>query len=112
MDLDLWLKIARNFRFVKSPSLLSASLVHSNAKTNAFRYLTWIDTAFVILRQGGENEARKILEDIGQKLTYYESNYKLITDHPFLKLVRPLIRMCWRNRTTWDQVVPGWSNKK
>ena len=63
------------------------------------------------MRHGGEFEARKIFEEIGQKLTYYESNYKMITNHRFVKIFRPLLRMCLRNRIRWDQVIPSWSKK-
>jgi len=63
MDLDLWLKIAKAYTFTKTDAMLSTSLMHQGAKTRAFEALTRLDASIVILKHGGEKEARQYLLD-------------------------------------------------
>lgn len=111
MDLDLWFKVAKQFPFVTTPELFSASLLHSEAKTSAFHYLTLVDSAIVFLRHGGEREARKCLEKIAHKLSYYETNWNLVMHHPVIRFLLPLKHLFFRNRVQWGQVVPHWSKQ-
>lgn len=64
MDLDLWLKIAARYPFATTERMLSSSLKHDVAKTTAFARLSQIDAAIVILKHGGEDQARKFLEGL------------------------------------------------
>jgi glycosyltransferase involved in cell wall biosynthesis len=111
MDLDLWFKVAKRYHFVTTPELFSASLLHSDAKTSAFRNLTLIDSAIVILRHGGEREARKCLEEIAYKLSYYETNWNLLMHNPVVRLLLPMKGVFFRNRARWDQVIPQWTKQ-
>ena len=62
MDIDLWLKIAERYRFRKIEDLLSLSLTHADAKTAALRNAMFADLVVVLMRHGGEPQARKILD--------------------------------------------------
>lgn len=61
MDLDLWFRIANEFRFAKIEFLLSSSLVHKDAKTTALASYSIVDAASVIMFHGGEEAAKKKL---------------------------------------------------
>jgi hypothetical protein len=111
MDLDLWFKIARQFRFVRTSQLLSSSLLHSQAKTSAFRNLTIVDTAIVIMRHGGEEEARKWFEEMARNLSYYESNFRMIVNHPVAKLLSPLRKILFPKRVRRNYVIPNWATQ-
>ena len=112
MDLDLWLKIAKHFEFVRTSALLSASLLHPNAKTSAFHYLTIVDSAIVIMRHGGEREARKHLDDIAHKLSWYEPNLNKIIKNPIFKLFEPIIKLFVKGGVRWRDIVPTWPTNK
>jgi len=64
MDLDLWLKIAAKYPFATTEMMLSSSLKHDDAKTTAFAKLSQIDAAIVILKHGGEDQARSYFETL------------------------------------------------
>ncbi len=108
MDLDLWFKIAKHYNFIASPELFSASLLHAEAKTSAFHYLTLVDSAMVILRHGGEKEARNCLEKMANRLSYYETNWSLLMHHPLIRSLLPLKHLFFRSRVRWGQVMPPW----
>src|SRR6185369_86427 len=61
MDLDLWFRIAHEFRFAKIEFLISSSLVHKDAKTKASAASSIVDAASVIMSHGGEETAKKRL---------------------------------------------------
>jgi glycosyltransferase involved in cell wall biosynthesis len=92
MDVDLWLKIARYFPIVTTCELLSRSLVHGRAKTKAHRYLCEVDTALVILQNGGTKQAREHLEKIAAKLEFYEKWLKPLTANPLFGFLLPYIK--------------------
>lgn len=65
MDLDLWLRLAKEFSFATIPANLSVSLVHADAKTRAQAPKSIVDACLVIGRHGGEGECRaKLIEEL------------------------------------------------
>jgi len=62
MDLDLWIKISKAYKFRKIDDLLSISLKHDNAKTNAQAEYSYLDVAIVYARHGRHDMERKVLE--------------------------------------------------
>lgn len=92
MDLDLWLKIAKQFSFETTNRLLSQSLVHGKAKTTAYRSFGKVDAAMVIIRHGGERYAREYLERIAAKLDFYEKCLKPFTANPIFGYLLPNIK--------------------
>lgn len=108
LDLDLWLKVAKNFKFVKIPELLSTSRSHGNAKTIAYRYFMIVDTAIVVMRHGGEFIARKYLENLARKLSWYECNFRKIRNNPMFKLFKPITRIFTRPLVKWEDTIPEW----
>ena len=53
MDLDLWFRIVRLYRFSRTGAMLSTSLKHSKAKTTAHSYLTRLEITAVVAKFGG-----------------------------------------------------------
>ena len=77
MDLDLWFKIARKFKFALTDTMLSSSLMHENAKTIGAVTDTRLDAAFVIWTHGGEQAARENLHNYFEGLRgHYEGIIK------------------------------------
>lgn len=68
MDLDLWLKIARKYRFVITNTLISTSLNHDKAKMTEHHYEGLMEAAFVITKNGGEKQVRQDLKDYANHL--------------------------------------------
>jgi glycosyltransferase involved in cell wall biosynthesis len=92
MDLDLWFKIAQNFNFELTDTLFSKSLVHGAAKTKRDKYLSEVDAAFVIMRHGGDAQARKNLDRIAAKLDFFEQRLGFITDTRIFNLLLPRLK--------------------
>ena len=61
LDVDLWLRMVRAVKFQGIDRLLSTSLAHANAKTQALRNEMVVDAAIVIIRAGGSEAVRKQL---------------------------------------------------
>lgn len=92
MDLDLWLRIIRHYRFKVTDSLLSRSLVHRNAKTAANRYFCEVETALVIMNNGGDRQGRDALNRIAAKLELYEKIFRIITDNRLFNSILPSLK--------------------
>lgn len=73
LDVDLWLRIARQFELVPVDALLSRAKIHEDAKTTAHRNLMVVDCALVIIRHGGERYVRHHLEELARRLSRLES---------------------------------------
>jgi len=117
MDLDLWLRMARQgIHFVTTPELLSIAQGHPKAKTTEFEELMLVDCAFVIWRHGGAPEARKALEKMARnaaalrrRCDWYLENYGALVDHPVLKFLRPVLKRLSRDETGyWRDAIPPW----
>jgi glycosyltransferase involved in cell wall biosynthesis len=84
MDIDLWLNIAERYRFRKIEDLLSLSLTHTDAKTTALRNAMFADLVVVLMRHGGEPQARKILDhfvgrlDQAEDVMFYAHKFPLV----------------------------------
>jgi len=91
MDVDLWMKIAKQSQYARCNHLLSTSLIHSLAKTSAFQNRTMVDLAVVMMRHGAEKEARQILDNLEKRLSSAERILDLVRRNPLFKLGKPLI---------------------
>ncbi len=111
MDVDLWLKIARHHSFARSTVPISRSLVHTAAKTATHRYFSEIDTAFVIMRHGGERQARQAVEKIAAKLECYEHWLGFITANPLFEYLLPLLKRVVGYERQLRSQYPGWAKK-
>lgn len=74
MDLDLWFKIAKSYKFFPVHELLSTSLKHPSAKTTADGYLAVMEVALVIASHGG---AKVAINDYGKLLAQKEKCYQI-----------------------------------
>lgn len=87
MDLDLWLRLAKEFRFATVADNLSVSLVHADAKTNAQAAKSIVDACLVIGRHGGYVACRaklvKLVEElfaVRQECSNVHGQYQQIYD--------------------------------
>jgi glycosyltransferase involved in cell wall biosynthesis len=109
LDLDLWLRMAKaSIRFATTSELLSEALSHAEAKTTAFEDLMRLDCAIVIIRHGGEQKVRKILEEMITKYSWYQRNYEAIVSNPLLKILRPIVKRFSKPGEYWSDFVPPW----
>jgi glycosyltransferase involved in cell wall biosynthesis len=60
-DLDLWLKLAAVGEFVSTPDILSAAVIHDDAKTQFLRAEMHAETAVVQIRHGYQEVAKNRL---------------------------------------------------
>lgn len=91
LDVDLWLKMVKKFKFQKIDKLLSTALVHDEAKTTAFINRMKVDCALVVTRAGGEKYVRKHLDEMADQLTAYEDWFERVSKNPLVKLFKPLL---------------------
>ena len=68
LDVDLWLRMAKQFDFVPVDALLSQARLHDDAKTTALKNQMVVDCALVIIRHGGEQHVRHHLESLAKRL--------------------------------------------
>lgn len=111
MDVDLWLKIARHFSFARTDTTLSCSLVHHAAKTASHRYFSEIDTAFVIMRHGGERQARDAMEKIAAKLECYENWLGIFTKNCLFDFILPFLKRILRYDRQIRAQYPHWTKR-
>ncbi|GFO57945.1 glycosyl transferase [Geomonas silvestris] len=110
MDLDLWLKFGRSFRFARTEAMLSCARLHGSAKTTQFANLSLVDSCLVLMKHGGELQARKHLELMAARLSWHEHYLGLVTGSPPYKLIRGLARRLLRTDAKWREVLPSWSD--
>jgi len=116
MDLDLWLKIARDgFRFLPIKALMSEMLSHSNAKTTAFDSLMRVEGLLVIGKHGGTKDLKtemlkmtEQIDDLNRRLGWYERNYEIIVNHPLVRILRPIVKRLAKEGAYWQNKVPPW----
>ena len=73
LDVDLWLRIAKQFDLLPVDALLSRAKIHEAAKTTAYRNLMVVDCALVIIRHGGERYVRHHLDGLAKRLSKLEA---------------------------------------
>jgi len=91
MDLDLWIKVARKYKFRKIDELLSISLKHDSAKTNAQAEYSYLDVAIVYAQHGRHDMARKVLEKQLDRLLKYKLEYESLRKFPMLIKISDLL---------------------
>lgn len=112
MDLDLWFRIAQKYSFVTLPNyLLSSSLIQKKAKTTEYRYFGIVEIALIIMRNGGEQQARDYLDQIAVKLECYERCLKPVTDNSLFNCLLPYIKRITGYDRQLKSLYPRWSKK-
>lgn len=94
LDVDLWLRMARVAKFRAMDRLLSTSLAHENAKTQAYRNEMVVDAAIAIIRAGGQEAVRKRLVDAVTVASRHER--RRLSNRPPIKLLRRGLRFLAR----------------
>lgn len=75
-DLDFWLKAKlKKFDFYVINEYLSEEHYHNNQKMTAYRHLANIEIAVVIIRHGGDKYQKKYLDQMAEKLYWYEKKF-------------------------------------
>ena len=100
MDLDLWLKISKQFKFNKIDDLLSYSVRHEGAKTSGRNFAkVKIDIAFAYSRNGNELMARDFLIKQFEQMNVMHNELSYLSKSPFLrKILRFLVK--WQEAST------------
>jgi glycosyltransferase involved in cell wall biosynthesis len=94
LDVDLWLRMARVGKFRAIHRLLSTSLAHANAKTQAYRNEMVVDAAIAIIRAGGHEAVRKRLVDAVAVASRRER--RRLVNWPLMRLARRGLRVVAR----------------
>ncbi|QDO93680.1 glycosyltransferase [Formosa sediminum] len=63
MDVDLWIKIAKQFKFDRIKESLAHAYIHEDAKTTALIDEMIIETNLMIAQHGGLKEAQETIQD-------------------------------------------------
>ena len=120
LDVDLWLRIAKaGFQFARIPDVLSHSLAHPGAKTTALREQMYAEAALVIARHGGHRAVKPVLAEqikrlqvCQNKLDWYDRNYAIVTGHPWVRMIRPLVKFAAKDMAgVWAKTPPAWVKK-
>ena len=103
LDLDLWLRMVRVVKFRGMTRLLSTSLAHANAKTQALRDDMVVDAAITIIRAGGHEAVRRRLRDAVAVAARHER--RRIANWPAVAFVRRAVRFLARRSAVAVPVV-------
>lgn len=110
LDVDLWLRMAKaGVKFAATDAVLAEALIHPQAKTTAYEDLMLLDCSLVIIKHGGEHIARKTLEDLVNRYSWYRRNYETIINNPVLKMLRPVVKRFSKHGEYWSDFVPPWA---
>lgn len=110
MDLDLWLKLAKKYKFACIPEILSSSRVHKTAKTTEYTNMSIVDSCIVLMRHGAESEARKHLELMAARLSWNEYYMNKVLSFPLFRLFRHAIKYFMKSDQKWRDVSSPWSS--
>lgn len=116
MDLDFWLRLAiAGYTFAVTDKLLSIALAHSEAKTTAFLGRMRAEAMLVVFKHGGKEALMNDLPRLGQaldnvinRLQWYENNHQVMSNHPIMKKIYPLIKRLSKEGEYWQMNVPPW----
>jgi len=105
MDMDLWLKIAKKFKFKKIDSYLACALKHESAKTTAMREYMAVEHALILLKRYGAEESALFYMKVhlADPLIAVKKMLHRITEHPIYKIARPVYRQMQRFRRVADR---------
>jgi glycosyltransferase involved in cell wall biosynthesis len=92
MDVDLFLKIAIKYDFLMIEDILSISHSHCGAKTTVDREKMFVDLAIVMMRHSNEASARRILEEMINRLRYLEEKDRILWKIPMAQVVLGVFR--------------------
>jgi glycosyltransferase involved in cell wall biosynthesis len=92
LDVDLWLKISERYKFKQIPDLLSIALSHPGAKTASERNAMYADLAIVLMRHGGEAQARKLLDKLVDHLNQVQIIVAVMNKVPLVNVMARCIK--------------------
>lgn len=89
MDMDLWFKIAKNFKMKKIDAYLAQALSHSDAKTTALREYMAVEHALILLKRYDAEESALFYMKVhlADQLIATKEILRRITNHPIYKLM-------------------------
>ena len=94
MDIDLWLKIAKQFEFKKIDHPIAHALIHDRAKNTAERENVIIETSLLINDYGAQDIAKKNLTIMTNHLLRYQNAYHKLKKVPLLNyILKPIARL-------------------
>jgi hypothetical protein len=93
MDVDLWLKMAREYDFEHIDRTIAYAYQHENAKTTKERPYMRAETIRLIAEHGGEEIAWRELENMAADLAESQRKVNTLKDNPLYRhVVGPVYR--------------------
>jgi glycosyltransferase involved in cell wall biosynthesis len=86
MDVDLWLKMAGDYRFVKLDRLLAAATRHPTAKTTADRDQMIVELALLLTKYGRQDIARVHLMELANRHMLVKKRLRRLIANPFYRV--------------------------
>lgn len=117
MDLDFWLRAAEaGHRFERIPHTLARAQIHADAKTFALDWPMRLETAHLLERHGATGEVKQVLAKLARdmrlqrvRLDWYRANYGIVTGHPLVRALQPIVKLLARNEAGyWREAPPPW----
>ena len=93
MDLDLWLKMLKQGRFVRVPTILSCAPAHAEAKTVAQRNLTIAQHWLVRARHGFSRAVEKEITEVLAEAEADKAKILRATRSSAYKIARPILKI-------------------
>ena len=81
-----------------------AARLHPDAKTTENANRALVDSCLVLIRHGGEAQARACLENMAGRLAWNEYYVSLIIDSTLFKLLAPLVRYLFGSDKKWKEL--------
>jgi len=99
MDVDLWLKMAREYEFGRVSETIAYAYEHEQSKTTGERPYMRAETIQLIAEHGGEEIAWRELRNMADDLAEAQRKIGMIKENPLYRyVVGPVYR--WLTRTT------------
>jgi glycosyltransferase involved in cell wall biosynthesis len=94
LDVDLWLKIARKYKFEHISQELAHAYIHPDAKTTADKEKMKMETALLVASYGpqGFEEGRKLLYKFVEEYLAYKKTHSLIFNNFPVKFFKRLLK--------------------
>jgi glycosyltransferase involved in cell wall biosynthesis len=113
LDVDLWMRMAKaGCQFLTLPNLLTTTLLHKNAKTEAYLELSHVDCAIIAIRHGGEYAVRGHLEELARRVAWSEPNLLKILNHPVIRFFLPVLRFLMKPAVRQSDIAPRWTQEE
>jgi glycosyltransferase involved in cell wall biosynthesis len=92
MDVDLWLKMIRDYQFERVDETIAYAYIHDDAKTTGERERMRVETILLLLEHGADEVAHREAMRMADDLADARKKVLRITQNPLYRAVRPLYK--------------------